>query len=145
MNKKFHSSGLGVVTLVMIFAVLALTVFALLTLNTARAEQALAEKTALAVQNYYNADSKATILCATLQQELHDNPILHTFTWKDIEVQLTRDKRGIVGNYSCPVDSNQALAVRILFTTDHYRIEKWRVENNLSWENDQHLPVWIGE
>ena len=54
----------GAVSLVMIFVVLCMTVFAVLTLSTAVGESRLAQATAAHVQDYYEADARATAIAA---------------------------------------------------------------------------------
>ena len=50
-----------------IFAVLCLTVFALLSLSTVRADGRLSQISARSVEEYYNADSKAQEVLAQLR------------------------------------------------------------------------------
>ena len=58
MKAERRSVGINVgsASIVMIFAVLCLTVFSTLSFVTANHERKLAEKSALAVQHYYEAD-----------------------------------------------------------------------------------------
>lgn len=58
----------GAVSLVMIFAVLCLTVFSVLTLSTAVGESKLAQATAQHTADYYAADAQATAIAAQLGQ-----------------------------------------------------------------------------
>ena len=57
-EKNGRSAGMhvGSASIVMIFAILCLTVFSTLSFVTANHERSLAEKSALAVQQYYDAD-----------------------------------------------------------------------------------------
>lgn len=58
----------GAVSLVMVFAVLCLTVFSVLTLSTAVGESKLAQATAQHTADYYAADAQATAIAAQLGQ-----------------------------------------------------------------------------
>lgn len=58
----------GAVSLVMIFVVLCLTVFSVLTLSTAVGESKLAQATAQHTADYYAADAQATAIAAQLGQ-----------------------------------------------------------------------------
>ena len=62
----------GAVSLVMIFCVLCLAVFAVLTLATADRERNLAQLTAQRAEAYYEADRQATEVLAAMQM---DGPI----------------------------------------------------------------------
>jgi len=58
--KKSHGVNTGSVSLIMIFTVLCLTVFAILTLVSANAEYKLSEKYAKSIDEYYANDYNAT-------------------------------------------------------------------------------------
>lgn len=58
----------GAVSLVMIFVVLCLTVFSVLTLSTAVGESKLAQATAQHAADYYAVDAQATAIAAQLGQ-----------------------------------------------------------------------------
>lgn len=58
----------GAVSLVMIFVVLCLTVFSVLTLSTAVGESKLAQATAQHTADYYASDAQATAIAAQLGQ-----------------------------------------------------------------------------
>ena len=58
----------GAVSLVMIFCVLCLAVFAVLTLATADREAKLAEMTARSAADYYEADHRAVEIAAALHK-----------------------------------------------------------------------------
>ena len=60
-------AAVGGSSLLVIFAVLCLTVFALLTLSTAAADSRLSQDAAAAVEAYYQADSQAEALWARLR------------------------------------------------------------------------------
>jgi hypothetical protein len=65
--KKSHGVNTGSVSLIMIFTVLCLTVFAILTLVSANAEYKLSEKYAKSIDEYYVNDYNATDFINTVQ------------------------------------------------------------------------------
>ena len=71
MSNKRSAMGVhvGSASIVMIFAVLCLTVFASLSLVTANYERKLAEKSAAAVQQYYAADWQ----CEAIYEQIYDS------------------------------------------------------------------------
>ena len=64
---SFSPPALGGISLLVVFAVLCLTVFALLSLSTVRADQRLSDASARAVQAYYAADCQAQEILARLR------------------------------------------------------------------------------
>lgn len=67
-NKKFSTINNGSAALIMIFTVLCLAMFAVLTYISANAEYKLTNKYALAVEKYYNADFEATKFIADIKK-----------------------------------------------------------------------------
>lgn len=66
-KEAFSPPALGGSSLLVAFAVLALTVFALLSLSTVRADVRLGDAAAAAVKGYYEADVQAQELLARLR------------------------------------------------------------------------------
>ena len=71
----FAPPALGGSSLLVVFAVLALTVFALLSLSTVRADVRLGDAAAKAVTDYYAADTRAQEILAQLRNGVSNIPI----------------------------------------------------------------------
>jgi len=117
---------LGGSSLLVSFAVLLLTMLALLSLNQAWVERHQAEASEKAVAEYYAADIEAEKILAMLRN--------------GVEVKGTTKKDGI-WYYSCPISEHQTLFVEV-------DGESWEI---LRWEAVAHpdapadtLPVWEG-
>ena len=97
MDKKLTSPfGVGLITIITVLLVLTLSIFAALTLSTARADLALSEINAETVQNYYAADAQAAGLyvqfAAGDQASLEEYiPIVSN---QSLHLSLTRDTTG---------------------------------------------------
>ena len=117
--------ALGGVSLLVIFAVLCLTVFALLSLSTVRADQRLSNASARAVSAYYEADCKAQEILARLR-----------FGEKPEEVWTDGDLCG----YAVAISDNQELQVEVeLRTTDDYTILRWQAVAVGEWDLDEEI------
>ena len=129
MSKREAPPAVGGSSLLVIFAVLCLTIFALLSLSTVQADRRMAETSYQAVQGYYEADTEAEIILANLRSgNLPDN-----VTKKD---NLYR--------YTCQVSETQALEVEVQITEDSYRVLRWQLVSTTEWEADDGLDVWDG-
>ena len=131
MDKKppLHIPAVGGSSLLAIFAVLCLTVFALLGLSTAQAGQRLSQTAARAVSDYYRADCQAEELFARLRAgELPDG------------VTQTGD----IYSYICPVSDTQQLQVAVQHTGRGWTVLRWQTESSARWEVNERLPVWDG-
>lgn len=127
---KFSPPAVGGVSLLVVFAVLCLTVFALLSLTTVRADVRLADASAQAVSDYYAADGQAQEILARLRNgEFPDGVSLD----------------GSVYSYTCPISDTQELQVEVLIEPDgSYSVQRWQAAAIGIWEIDEGLEVWDG-
>lgn len=121
--------AVGAGSLLAIFAVLCLTVFALMSLTTVQAEKRLAEASGRAVKAYYAADLQAEEIFARLRAgQLPE------------EVRVQED----LYTYRCAISDNQYLDVALEKTGAGWRVLRWQaVAREGSGETDT-LPVWRG-
>ncbi len=121
----------GASSLLVIFAVLCLTVFALLGISTVRADGRLADSGRAAIVGYYEADFEAQRILSQLRQGAVPAGVTvveeHLYT------------------YSCPVSDTQRLLVEVRVTGSEYDILRYQVLPAAAWEADTSLPVWDGQ
>ena len=129
-KRRFSPPAVGASSLLIIFAVLCLTVFALLTLSTVRANQKLSDSAAAAVENYYAADMRAEEILARLRAG---------------EVPEGVTETAGIYSYSCPISDSQTLAVQVRVQGADYEILRWQALSTVDWQADDRLPVWDGE
>ena len=101
MNNGRRGFGVGVSSIVLIAAVLCLTVFAVLSLVSARNDIALSERTAESAATYYAADRKAQFIIAEVDALAGDDD----FTIDGVE------KDGGTVRFQVIVDENRVLNV----------------------------------
>ena len=129
-DKTFSVPTVGISSLLVIFAVLCLTVFALLSVSTVQAHLRLADNSREAVDGYYRADSEAESILAQLRSGY-------------IPDGVYRDQQ--VYSYACPISDTQILAVTVEVTGSDYRILRWQAISKVDWEAEDKLPVWNGQ
>lgn len=132
MGKKetFSPPVVGGSSLLVIFAVLCLTIFALLALSGVQANQRLADAAVQAVSDYYQADCQAEQILAQLRQG--DRP------------QGVQEQDGVY-TYSCPISDTQTLEVAVELDGNSYHILRWQAVSTAEWQPDDDLAVWDGE
>ena len=128
-KKQLSPPVVGASSLLVIFAVLYLTVFALLSISTVRADGRLGDKVQSAVTGYYQADCRAEEILARLRSG-------------EIPEGVTVEN-GIY-TYACPISDTQVLAVQVTITESSYRILRWQTMSTVRWEADDRIPVWDG-
>ncbi len=123
-------TGMALSAMLVIFGVLILAVFSLLSVSSARAQQRLGEKTREPICEYYEAEAQAQEILARLRSG---------------EIPQGVEEKGGVYRYQCPVGEDQHLAVEAAVQGGNYQILRWQVCQNSPWEADDTLPVWEGK
>ena len=126
-EQKTSAPMIGAASLLVIFAVLCMTVFALLGLSAVRADGRLSDVRAEAVADYYTADSRAEEILAQLRRGEMPGGV--------------RLSEGIY-TYSCPISDTQALLVRV--RQEDWQILSWQAVSTATWQGSDELPVWDG-
>ena len=129
MKRSDTPAAVGGSSLLVIFIVLCLTVFAMLSLSSVQADGRLSTASAEAVQAYYAADCEAEEILAQLRQGTVPEGVT------------------VSGNrycYECIVTDTQKLVVEAEITGRDYRILRWQTESTLTWQEEGTLNLWDG-
>ncbi len=129
--RRFTPPAVGGSSLLVIFAVLCLTIFALLGLGTVQASQRLSDASAEAVYNYYAADCQAEAILA----QLRTGELPEGVTALDGDTYL----------YTCHVSDTQVLEVEVWVSGADYEVMRWQAVSDAEWEPDTSLDIWDGE
>lgn len=132
MNRKKQEAlssppAVGGISLLVVFAVLCLTVFALLSLTTVRADDRVGAATAEAVSKYYDADRQAQVILARLRSGKTPEGVT---------------RNGDVYTYQCPISDTQALAVEVSLEYNTFSVLRWEAVSNGKWEADRDMHLW---
>ena len=132
MNKRerFAPPVVGGSSLLVIFAVLCLTVFALLSLSTVQADGRLADASVEAVTAYYRADCQAEAVLACLRSG-------------QMPQGVTADGDGYT--YTCPISDTQALEGRVRLEGDDWTVLRWQAVSTAQWEAEESLDLWSSD
>ena len=131
----------GSASIVLVFAVLCLTIFSLITLIVASNDRALMEAEVNLVVGYYEADTLAELILAELLQA-DEIPAsvrgveirTHWYDYLDMET---------VYFYTYITDF-KALYVHLAFFEDSFRILSWRMSETEQWQYNPGLNVFVG-
>ena len=127
-KERMAVPAIGGSSLLVIFAVLCLTVFALLAFSTVQAEKRLSDAAAAAVTDYYEAELQAQEIFARLRAGETVDGVC---------------KDGNQFSYQCAISAHQMLEVMLEKEEDTWRICRWQVQANPE-PISQTLPVWDG-
>ena len=129
-QRRSQTPMIGGSSLLIIFAVLCLTVFALLGFSTVQADRRLSDAGAAAVSEYYEADLRAEEILAELRSG-------------NIPAGVS-EENGIY-TYTCTISETQALEIEIRNQGNTWEILKWQAVSTVDWNTDDTLTVWDGK
>jgi hypothetical protein len=126
MDKHTHQKFpmIGGCSLLVIFAVLCLTVFALLGFSTVQANKRLADISAQAVSDYYRADSQAEEILARLRTG---------------EIPDGVTEKNHIYSFRCIISPTQALLVEVL--EEDWKILRWQTISTIQWQPDESIDL----
>lgn len=130
MKKKSIGStpAIGASSLLVIFAVLCLTVFALLSLSTVLAEQRISQSAAQSVSDWYSADLQAQEVFASLRRG---------------EVPAGVEQTDHIYRYTVPISGTRFLEVAVKEEQTGWVVLRWQTVAQPE-EINETLPVWQG-
>jgi len=134
--------GVGSASIVLVFAVICLTVFSLITLIVASNDKALVEAEVRRMTGYYKADTQAEYILSEL---LAADTLPSSVSGVDILSQWSEELGMETTYFFCPVSDITALYVELALRGDSFDILSWRMWNTDLWEFDDSINVWSGE
>lgn len=158
MNDK-QSGGranIGTSSLILIFIILCLTIFGLLSLSSAGSDWNLAQKNAQSIKGYYEADSQAVEFAAMVEAELLECALSSSSEEVYQHMVKERMEEKLGGCYDETSNTvwkdvdmlyGQKLHVELEITSEEergYRILAWNVYQSEDYEIDRSMPVWSG-
>lgn len=148
---------IGTSSIVLIFTVLCLVVFATLSLASAKADYSLSMKNEQSVKSYYDADSKGEELKEEINIQLV-NIAAQTSNDEEFEnlikLKFKEAFNESSNTISCniEVNSEQFLFIQLLLCNyeeikegkENYKVMCWVIKNKVDYEIDNNIPVWSG-
>lgn len=120
-KRQFSMPVVGGTSLLIVFAVLCLMVFALLTLSTVQADGRLSDASLKAATDYYAADTEAETIYAQLRQGT---------------VPTGVKVEGNLYTYQCEISETQTLSVRLQKSEAGWRVLQWKAVSTIEWNTD---------
>ena len=139
--------NVGSASLVTIFSVLCLTVFAVMAASTAQSEWKLTRRSADAVAAYYRAETRAAQLWEQLQAG-YDPAVGFVLPAEGAdgpELTLTGEPGEQFLSYQIPVDGARVFCVLLQGDSRGARVVYRAVQTVGDWSPDQTISVWTGE
>ena len=138
-----NRGGVGSASIVLVFAVLCLTIFTVISYVSAMTERNLIESEVRLVKAYYVADTLAErvlgeILALAGEREEIPEIIL------GVEIEAYWDEELVEVSFSCAISDTTELYTVVAIRGDEYEILTWKIRPTVEWESDDRLDVWQG-
>ncbi len=130
MSRRKVASPVGGSSLLVIFAVLCLTVFALLALATVKADVRMEKESTKAVSDYYRADCEAEQILGQIRQGKCPEGVT---------------VKGDLYAYGTKISDTQMLSVIVEVHGDEYIINQWKAVGTKEWNPEKYIKVWTPE
>ena len=141
-KSSFSPPALGGASLLVIFAVLALTIFALLSLSTVRADGRLSDAANQSVQDYYAADGKAQAVLAWLRTGEGRPDMPEDFSIAT-SISDYSDHSETIHSFTVPISDTQELQVEVRVDgVNDYEVLRWQAVPVGDWEADEGIELW---
>ncbi len=156
-SKRGASTGVSVggSSILLIFVLLCLTTFAVLSLVSATADKRLTDRSAVAVAEYYAADAKAEEILAGIDTALREKSggeASFATDAHDVILNMAEDVsiEGLNVTYAVPVNGFQEIQVSLGLSYSPagklYEIKAWKVQNTGEWQPEgQGMNLWTGD
>lgn len=156
MKNKSQKSffNIGITSIVLIFVLLCLLTFSVLSLVSAKADYNLSQKSAQRTTDYYEAENEASDIlhsivdCLNTQAETADAEQFFVNVRSQLEemdLVSFQDDRHL--SYSVPLGDSQSLSVSLTISDipyedgNLYQIDSWKTVSSRQWNPDTSLPV----
>jgi len=143
-KKRHYGINVGSSSILLIFVILCLVSFAVLSIVSAQADNKLSQKLAQKTTVYYEACNEAEVYLYNLVNSL--DKIYQSSSSKEEYFSIAGENT----SFSLPLSEQQNLdvALTILYPGDsgnYYRIDSWQVTTLDTLELDDTLPLFQGE
>ena len=144
--------SIGASSLILIFIVLCMATFGLLSLSSAQGDLKLARRNADAVKGYYEADNKGQQWLKGVDEVLMEemgkgqDSTQCSLEIKDRLGDLYDRETGLIST-DIPMDRGRSLRIELVLMCGEkrYEVKSWYVYNSEEYEIDTSMPVWGGE
>lgn len=164
-NNKQQSSfvNIGSSSLLIIFLILCLATFAILSISSAKSDYSFSERLADRKIQYYDASTAASRILDNIDTKLaelaeadnsggqtpymdHVISSFHNTQINDITLLCRSENKETIIYYQVPTGDNQVLDIQLRITdytrsATYYEIKSWNIISTGGWESDQKLRL----
>ena len=151
--------NIGSSSLLIVFLLLCLETFSILSLTSAKSDYTLSERLAEHKNQYYEASSKAESVLDKVDATLEETAVqkkeeyIKAITKKfdktqvdGITLSCSLQEEELIISYQVPAGEKQILNVELVVTDyqnheNYYKIQKWQINSTGTWKGDNNLNL----
>lgn len=153
---KMTGIQVGISSLLLIFTVVCIVIFCVLSFSSARADYALAKKSLKATQAYYEADAEGEMLRRQVNEKLIKlAPLGDDALWQGLiqEFPESADRQARSLTFTIDTAYEQMLKISLEIPSvgeisagkQNFKVKEWQILNKEEYEISTDMPVWTGE
>ena len=146
-DHKGAAPMLGGASIIMVFAVLCLTIFAVLTLSTVENEYRISAEYASSVENYYKADAEAVAFTAAVRKAAGSNADAASYrnaAQQNGADSAVEDADGVIIRKQFRIDDSQSLLVVLEASGTALTVRNWQTVFTGNWDSSSEMQLWEG-
>lgn len=129
----------GMTSLLMIFVVVLLGVFGILTYMSARSDVLLTKKNEITVQNYYEAEGKKAELLYQLDTMLTTTSMQESLK----KLGFSMDETGSIAVWKYSMDDNRQYVLKLQVDDHRWSVLSDYTQSTVDWQGED-LQIWDG-
>ena len=142
-NDRKPGFNVGSASIIMVFAVLCLTIFSVLSFTTTSTDLRLSRRASKSIADFYIAEYKAEEKVLQISQQLKKDGNLDNLRLQSGDFDL--DAKEYTIQFTEPVDDRRMLLVELTFDADNtITITRWNLLASGDWFPSSSIDVWGG-
>jgi len=136
-----NKGGIGSASIMLVFVVLCLTIFAIISLSPALTDRTLANAEVQLVQDFFAADTLAEQVLAEI---LASYEVPETIMGIEVQSHWSMELFLLMTSFIVPINETKILHVEVGLDFDSYQIFSWRMYNLHDWVAYEYLNLFDG-
>ena len=144
-NEKSPGFNVGSASIIMVFAVLCLTIFSVLSVMTANSDLKLSNRAKKSIEDYYNAEYVAETKVLEIRDKLKEDGSPYGLLSSIDGIKIEKQGNADAIHFIQKVDEKRDIHVTLICSADKkLAISEWKLLPNDEWNPDAGVEVWLG-
>ena len=144
-DDKRPGFNVGSASIIMVFAVLCLTIFSVLSLITANSDLRLSMRAAKSIEDFYLAEYLAETKVIDIKEKLAGGSTPQSLVSSVDGIKIEKQGNKDVISFVQTVDDKRDIHIALICETDmRLTVSEWRLLPNDNWNPDSGVEVWSG-